>query len=374
MFIHTGLLQKARTPEQVIGVIAHETGHIAGGHLSRLNQAMKSATAESIIGAILGTAAIIAGAGEAGSALILGGQEAAQRSLLSYSRAQEGSADGAAVKYLDSVGITSEGFLQFFKILKKNSYSSTSEQNPYTRSHPLTSERISFVENHVKASPFTGKRVPEALQHMHNRMRAKLDAYLYAPEHTFRIYPVADKSLLARYARAMAYHRSSQMDKAVAEIESLINEYPDDAYFAEFLGQIYFENGMAEKALPYYQKAVSEVPQSPLILRAAGRTYLEIGDPGALEQAISLLEQSLKYERDSAFTWRQLAIAYGKNGQTALADLALAEEAYLKRNYSEAIFLAGRAEKELKTGSKKWIEAQDLRLISERLLKKSNTR
>lgn len=374
LFINTGLLQRCRTPEQVIGVIAHETGHIAGGHLSRLKQKMTGASAESILGYILGGAAILAGQPGAGTAIITGGQDMAMRSLLRYSRTEEGSADQAAVKYLESTGVSSKGLLQFFEILKKEELTKSSDQNPYVRSHPLTSERISFLKSHVETSDLSDKRVPKLLQLLHARVRAKLDAYLLPAAHTLRLYPSGDKSVPARYARAQAYHLDSQLEKALTEINSLIDEFPDDPYFHELKGQIFFENGKLDEAIPAYEKAVEILPNSSLLLLALGRSYLETEDETRLPKAIELLENTVKVDKQSGFIWRQLGIAYGRAGRMAESSLALAEEAYIGRRYKDALFLAARAEKDLKTGSRQWIQAQDLRLSAERLLKKQQQR
>lgn len=372
LFIHTGLLQRARTPEQVIGVIAHETGHIAGGHLARLRQKMQGASPESIIGYILGGAAVLAGRADAGAAMVMGGQDMALRSLLQYSRTEEGSADQAALTYLDKAGVSAIGLQQFFEILERNSLSSASGQNPYLRSHPLTSERISFVKQHVSQSPLKDKRVSDHFIEMHERMRAKLDSYLLSPTHTMRIYPPNNTSIAARYARAQAYHKDNQLDKAIATIDGLLEDRPNDPFFHELKGQIYFENGQMEPAIQAYEKAVELLPNHPLLLLALGRAYQESGNPDYLPQAINLLEQATARDGTSSFVWRQLGIAYGRAGRMAESSLALAEEAYLQRRYKDAIFLAGRAEKDLKTGSPQWIQAQDVRMAAERLLKKKN--
>jgi predicted Zn-dependent protease len=372
LFIHTGLLQRARTPEQVIGVIAHETGHIAGGHLARLRQKMQGVSAESILGYVLGGATILAGQAGAGTAIMMGGQDAAQRSLLHYSRTEEGSADQAATKYLDKAGISSKGLLEFFKILKKDEATKTAEQNPYVRSHPLTAERLSFLEKHVADSPLSNKRLPPTYQEMHQRVRAKLDAFLLPPAHTMRLYPLGDTSLPARYARAMSYHQDSQMDKALTEIDGLLAEHPTDPYFHELKGQIYFENGYLKEAVKSYEKADELLPNTPLIQIALGRSYIEQNDPKMFEKAIDILEQAVRVEKDSSFAWRQLGIAYGKADKMPESSLALAEESLLQRRYKDANYLAARAEKGLKTGSPQWLQAQDIQMTAERLLKKQN--
>lgn len=370
LFLNTGFLKKTRTPEQVIGVIAHESGHIAGGHLARLKDKMESFSPESILGYVLGGAAILAGKSDAGGALIFGGQQMAQRSLLKYSRTEEGSADQAAVTYLDRAEISSKGLLDFFKILKRAEGVNSSDQNPYIRSHPLTQERINFLSSHVKASPLGQKKLGADYQEMHARMVAKLDSYLLSPTHTLRIYPLGDNSIAARYARAQAYHKDNDIDKAISEIDNLINERPKDAYFHEMKGQFHYENGHITEAVEAYETALELAPDTPLINQALAKAYIESGEHEQILKAIPLLEYTTRHEPRNSFAWRQLGIAYGKTQQMAKSSLALAEEAYLRRQYKEAIYLAGRAEKDLKTGSPDWLQAQDLRLSAERLLKK----
>lgn len=374
LFIHTGLLQRARTPEQVIGVIAHESGHIAGGHLSRLRQKMQGVPAESILGFILGGVAAAAGEPSAGAAIMFGGQTAAQRSLLSYSRMEEGSADQAAMKYLDEIKLTSKGLLEFFEILKQDETRKTAEQNPYIRSHPLTGERIAALRSHVEESPNSKNILGPEYREMHARMRAKLDSFLLPPAHTLRLYPIGDDSIAARYARAGAYHKDGQMEMALKEIDSLLAEKPNDPYFHELKGQIYFENGQLNEAVTSYEKAVELLPRQPLLLLALGRSYLEQNDPQKLDNAIKMLEATVISDPEYAFAWRQLGIAYGKANMMPESSLALAEEAFLQRRYKDSQFLANRAENGLKVGSREWLQAQDIRLTSERMLKKQQNR
>lgn len=371
IFLHTGLLQKSKTPEQLIGVIAHETGHIAGGHLARIRERMKGVSAESILGYVLGGAAVLAGQPGAGSAIIVGGQDMAQRGLLNYTRGHEGAADQAALNYLDRMEITSRGLLEFFEIMKDQELVSSQDQNPYIRSHPLTSERIVAMKAHVENSAFKDNRVPDLWIERHARMRAKLDAFMFPIEHTLRIYPEIDKSLSARYARAMGYHEAGQMNKAVSELASLIEDRPQDPYFHELLGEVYFENAYITEAISAFETANSLAPNTPLIEVQLARAFLATEDPQTYPRAIELLERSVQEERTSGFFWRQLAIAYGKSDRMAESSVALAEEAYLQRRYEDAIFLAERGQKDLKEGSHLWLRAEDIRLAAERLQKKA---
>ena len=90
-------------------MIAHETGHIAGGHLSRTMQAQQNAGISSIAGVLLGAAAAVAGAPQLGTAIIAGGATVAQSGFLKFSRGQEQAADQAAVTYLRALQMSPRG-------------------------------------------------------------------------------------------------------------------------------------------------------------------------------------------------------------------------------------------------------------------------
>ena len=364
LFINTGLLTKSENARQVIGVIAHETGHISGGHLSRIREAMKRSSAQSILAFVLGGMAAATGRGDIGAVIIQGGQEVGRRNFLQYSRTQEGSADAAAMRFLDATGQSSKGLLEFFQILGDQELLSASRQDPYYRSHPLTRERIKAVENHVLQSSNSSKPEPADFGIRHRRMKAKLQAFLEPPTYTFRRYKKTDTSVESRYARAIAYYRRADLDHALPLVDGLIAEQPDDPYFRELKGQILFENGRNSEAMAPYRKSVELNPGSSLLQRDLARVLIEANDPALLEEAIKHLLVSLGVDRTDTLSWRQLAIAYGRQKKTAESSLALAEEALLNGKSENAIFHAGRAEKLLPEGSRGWLQAQDILLIA----------
>ncbi len=367
LFLNTGLLTKSENASQVIGVIAHETGHISGGHLSRIRDAMKASSAQSILAFVLGGAAIIGGRGDVGAAVIQGGQELGNRNFLQYSRTQEGAADAAAMKYLEATGQSSRGLLEFFEILGDQELMSVSRQDPYYRSHPLTRERVQAVENLVSKSAYSN--IPESADFAirHRRMKAKLLAFLESPTYTFRRYQETDLSIESRYARAIAYYRRGDLVHALPLIDGLIAEQPDDPYFHELKGQVLFENGRNDEALPSYQKAATLNPKSSLLRRDLARVQIEANNPALLDQAIANLLASIDQDRTDETSWRQLAIAYGRQGKIAESSLALGEEALLQGNVKNAIYHAGRAEKLLPEGSRGWLQAQDMLVAARNL-------
>ncbi len=367
LFINSGLLTQAADVGEVIGVIAHEAGHIAGGHLSRTHDALAKSSAQNIIAMVIGGAAALAtGRGDVGAVVAAGAGQTGLRNFLAYSRTQEASADQAALRILDATGQSSRGLLNFMERMSGQELLSPKRQDPYLRTHPLTRDRIITLRNHVETSEHADSLPPAALQLMHDRVRAKLFAFLSLPRETFRRYPEDDASVAARYARAIAYYRRPDLAKALPLIDGLIAEDPDDPYFHELKGQMLFENARPREALVAYEAAARLLPQSPLILRDLGRVQLALEDPSLLEPAITNLRVALMREPESAFTWRQLAIAYGRNGQMAESYLALAEEALLLGRKGDALYHATRAEKDLVPGSPGWLKARDIQQASGR--------
>lgn len=361
LFLHTGLLMRTENPGQLIGVIAHEAGHIAGGHLTRIHQAMKDATATNILALILG-GLVAAGAQrtDMGTAVMMGGQSVGMRTLLRYSQVQESSADQAGFKFLDHTGWSAEGTLEFLRIIESQDVLSMDRQDPYMRTHPLTRDRLMAVEAHIKRSSSTGREFPPEFGELHRRMRAKLFAFIQRPQVTLKRFRADDLSVEARYARAIAYFRLLDMQKAQPLIDGLIAERPNDPYFHELKGQMLFERGHLAEALAPYQEAVNLMPSSALLRGDLAKVQVELNDPALLDSAIANLKVAVQREGDVPLNWRRLAIAYGRNGEQGLSALALAEEALLQGKKDIARYQAGKAENLLPMGSRGWLQAQDI--------------
>ena len=368
IFINSGLLMRSRDPLEVMGVIAHETGHIAGGHLARTQDALRTASIESIIAAVLGAAAAVVGGGDVGAAVIAGGGSMAQRSFLQYSRGQESAADQAGVSYLERSGYSSRGLLDFMGVLAGEEALLPGNQDPYLSSHPLTRERIDSLQNFVEhKSRFSDKPAPPELVALHGRMVGKLIGYLEPLGRVLRRYPDTDQSLEARYARAIAYYRASDTNKGLALVDQLLAEYPDDAYFHELRGQILFENGRIAESVDSYQKAVDLDPTEPLLRLGLAQSQLETERPELANPALAQLEEVVRREPRNGFAWRLLAIAYGRTDQLGMAALALGESALARNNAAEARAQADRAIRILPENSPAWLRAQDIKRAAKRL-------
>ncbi len=364
MFIHTGLIMALDTPNELSGVLAHETGHLADGHLVRMKDGIRAASVPLILSMVLGVAAMAAGAGEAGSAILMGGQQIAQRTFLSFSRTQESAADQAGIRYLAATKQSGRGMLGVFKRFENQEILSDQRRDPFAQSHPVAGDRMSALQSLVEASPYRDvKDSPEA-QYAYDMLRAKLRGYIERSDVTLRRYPLSDTSKPARYARAMAYFRQPDMQKALAEMESLLKDEPENPHFLEMYGQINVEMGRVEQGIKPYSEAVKILPDAPLLRVALGAAMLGTENPQYTQPAIKELQASIDLERDNAFAWYELAQAYARLGQTARAELATAERYFALYAFPQAIQFAGRAQRQLPPGSTDWQRASDIIAVS----------
>ncbi|MDI9637905.1 M48 family metalloprotease [Geitlerinema splendidum] len=324
--MNTGLILKANSALQVIGVFAHETAHIADKHILRGIDAYEKALWQNMLGTMLGGAvAAAAGRTDVGAAIMMGSQDMTERGLLKFSRTQEGSADQGAARFLDSLGYSSRGALEFMEILRKEDLLSEQYLDPYVLTHPLVSERVDFFRSHVSKSPHANAKLPQKFEDNFKRIQVKIAAFTQSPAKTLSQLDPTDTSLLARYGRAIAYFQSSQIPEALKEVDSLLREYPEDAFFWDLKGQILFESGKIKESLTAFEKAVHLRPDIPLLRVSLAHALIESNDPTKEEQAFGELSRARTDEGDNPFIHRLLAVYYGKSGKTGLAALSLAE-------------------------------------------------
>ncbi len=362
MFINTGLLMQAKDPSVIIGVMAHETGHIVNNHLIRLRAAIEEAQVRQIITFILaGAAAVAARDGRAGAAVASLGQRITAGTLFHYSQGMESEADDFAFRILDRMHITSKGLESLLEGLSHQEALLSSMQDPYLRSHPLTPERLQEVRNHMAHSPYTNTPIPKRLMVMHARMRAKLRGFILPPEQVRSIYAGKEKTAEARYALAVAYHRDGRTDRALALIDSLIHEAPHDAYYNELKGQILMESARIPQAVDAYRIAVKLAPNEPLIHAEYAHALLQTHTEAHNREAVTNLIYATR--RDSTFPlgWRLLAVAYGRLREIGKASVALAEYYLLVGNKREVRLNIQRAERHLHRGSPAWRRIQDIK-------------
>jgi predicted Zn-dependent protease len=367
IFVNGGALMDSETPNQIIGVLAHETGHIAGGHLARLREALAAATTQSIIAMILGVGAMVAagrsgasGMGQAGAAAIAGPTTAIQNSMFSYMRAQEDQADRAAVKFLTATGQSAKGMHETFKRLADQLLYQNRYINPYMQSHPMPSERVAALEGMAKASPYWDHKDPPALQLRHDLVRAKLYGFLERADQVARRYPPSDTSLPARYARAIASYRFSEARGALSQIDALIQVQPQNPYFYELKGQALLEAGRPADAVAPLRHATQLAPNPALIQIMLGQALVATRDRGRLDEAVSILQAAVNREPESPEGYSQLAMAYGQKNDLARADLASAQAAFVRGDVKTAREIATRAKTRFPVGSPGWVKADDL--------------
>lgn len=364
MFIHTGLILESDRPNMLIGVIAHETGHMAGGHLSQKQAALSGAATSTIVSTILGIGAIAAGAGDVGMAVLAGGQSVAQRNFLQYSRIQEASADQAAITYLDRVGWSGRGMMDTFALFHGQEVLSERQQDPYVRSHPLPADRLSSLEERVLNSPHADAKDPEEWIDQFNMVKAKLYGFLDRPDLTFRRFPSTDTSLPAHYARAVAHHRRGDLARATAELEPLIAALPQNPWVVELHGQILFESGKIEESITPYRRAVELAPDAPLLRVGLAQSLIATEDRAKTVEALEQLAIARRSDNENSMAYHQASVAYARLGDYGNAELSTAERFYVIGQLPRAQQHARRAQSELPSGSPGWLRAQDI--LSER--------
>ncbi len=364
IFINAGALFDAKTPGEVIGVFAHETGHLAGGHLLKLREQLATAQTASVVALLLGVGAAVAGArsgsGNVGAAAIMAPQSAIQRSLLAYVRTQEDQADHAGVKFLNATGQSSRGMLELFKRLSSDSLFNSRYIDPYMQTHPLPAERVAALDTLARSSPYFDVKDPPDLQARHDLMRAKLSGFLERPDTVARRYPLGDHSLAARYARAISAYRHTDLRQAIAQIDGLIQSQPGNPYFYELKGQALLEGGRATEAVAPLRQAVQLAHGAPLIQIMLAQALIGTNNPKLAEEAVAMLRSALLREPEAPEAYSQLAMAYGRKGDLAQADLASAQAAFARGDLKTARQLASRAKTRLPIGTPAWVRADDI--------------
>ena len=366
IFINAGALFDAKTPNEVIGVFAHETGHLAGGHLQRLREQLASAQTASIIALLAGIGAAVAGSragaggGDIGMAAIMAPQQAIMRTVLSYVRTQEDQADHAGVKFLNATGQSPRGMVELFKRLSSESLFNSRYIDPYMQTHPMPAERVAALETVAKASPYWDRKDPPELQLRHDMMRAKLSGFLERPDTVARRYPAADHSLPARYARAISTFRNSDLRQAIVQIDSLIQAQPNNPYFYELKGQALLEGGHPSEAIAPLRHAVQLSHNNALIEIMLAQALNATGNAKLSEEAVAMLRSAIIREPEAPDAYSQLAVAYGRKGDLANADLASAQAAFTRGDLKTARQLAARAKTRLPVGSPAWVRADDI--------------
>lgn len=363
VYVHSGLIGAADHVSEVQGVIAHELGHITGGHIIRNDEGARPATGITILSLLLGAAAAAAGAGDAAMGVFMAGQQAALGKYLAFSRAQESSADAAGAQFLSKAGISGRGSIDFFKKLQNQEFRygfTRNADSEFYSSHPMTADRLTTLQDTYEHDPAWNKPEDPVLQARFLRVKAKLYGYLAEPQATLNAYPEYLNDVPAHYARAYAYHKEAFMDKALAETQAILKQQPNDPYALELEGQILLESGHPADALEPLRRATALTNNEPLIATTFGHALLATENKANFDEAEKILRTSIARDRENPFAWYQLGVVYEAKGDTARARLASAEQQLMYLELPEAMRNAEAAEAALPKGSADWLRAQDI--------------
>jgi predicted Zn-dependent protease len=367
MFVNAGTIIQTETPNELIGVLAHETGHIVNEDVAHLTQQMEDTKAALLIGSLLGVGAAAAGAASgqqgvagAGTTILSAGSSIAERSLLSFRREQESAADRNAIKFLNATGQSGAGMLATMKRLADQNLLISQSINPYMQTHPLPRDRVIQLEALIAKSPYTNAKDPPDLQRRHDLVRAKLVGFTWTSDKVLRRYPISDQSLPAKYARAILAYRTGKPDAAQKQIDALIAASPNDPYFYELKGQSLLETGNQGGAVTAFRKAVALAPNSSILKILLGQAIIAGDKASSAAEVVKLLVPALQKEPDMSIGYRSLARAYALANDIPMAQLATAQGLFVEGNYGEAREQARRAQAKLKQGSPAWLRADDI--------------
>jgi len=364
VYIHSGLLVRADNANQLQGVIAHELGHVAGGHIIRIGEGAKAATGITLLSLVLGAAAIAAGAPDAGMGIIMAGQRAAMGNFFAFTRAQESASDLAGASYLAKAGFSGKGSLDFFKKLQNQEYRlAVYARDSYDRTHPLSSERIESLTQIYKKDAAWDRPTDPAIEARFQRVKAKLVGFVNS-KNAVTVYPESDQSVPGHYARAYAYHLGAYPEKALAEADALLTAAPTDPFFLELKGQILLESGRPKDAIPVLRQSVAAAPDQPMISVMLGHALIATEEPKNFAEAKSVLKTAVNRDNDNPFAWMQLGVVYDREGDRPRAALATAERNNLQGEPKLALASARMAMAGIPRGTPDFIRAQDIALVS----------
>ncbi|WP_291002088.1 M48 family metalloprotease [Hyphomicrobium sp.] len=372
VFVHTGTLMQANSPNEVIGVIAHETGHITGGHMAALRSRIAKDQTRALLAQILGIGLIVAGGvaggdngnslGGAGQGVLFGGNEVIMRSLLAERRQQESAADQAGLGFLNATKQSGRGMLATFERFAQQEYISDAQKDAFARSHPLSTDRLARLRKLVETSPYFGVKDSPELQLRHDLMRAKLSGYLEKPSVVFNRYPATDQTLPARYARALArFFQGGQgaLEAALADVDGLLASRPDYPYFWEVKGDLLMRAGRTREAIPFLRQALKLDPGASLIRVQLAGALQEDQSEAAVNESVVLLRKSLIDDENSR-AFRLLANSYYKQGKRPEADAMIAQAYFLEGDLKQAQLFAKRAQTKLRSGTPEWLKNDDI--------------
>ena len=341
IFITTELLVKTNSIDQIAGVIAHEIGHITGGHLSKRYNAYGDSIFTSVISSILAVGAIAAGAPSAGSAILMGGEHIRQQQILSFSRNQESFADQAAINLLKKSNYSVKGLYEVFEILEKKER--FSKINPYNRTHPLSIERKRVIENHIDINNETKSNIE--LNERYKLIKAKLIGYTAKKEIFHIYYPDNKNTIESWYAKSVHYYLNGDIQKALMYIDKCIKSNKENPYFYELKGQILYENGKSLSAISNYQEALKYKSNEKHFYLAISKAIYAQKDTELYDEGISFLKKYIEEEDFPIEAWHYLGLYYGKMGKYTLSSLALTEKFLLLNDIKNAKLQLQKAKK-----------------------------
>ncbi len=365
MFIHLGLWDAAANADEMMAVISHEIGHIAGGHITQTyweQQKLNNYALTSLAFAL--PLALITGEVPVFGSLALGSTDATQKVSLEMMRQRENVADQSALTLIERAGYSPYGMVTFLQKMaerEKGLGLRSTSQAAYLRTHPLSTERSARIARLYAASPLPnrGVHLDESLQELHRRAQAKARALLDLPQAGpgIDLAPGTDpgpdsdagsvpaaagsspRTDIARvYGRAHELSLKRRYEQALELVETqLLTQEPDNVFFLELQGDLYVQLGQIQEAIQLYVQILEKAPWAGLVhtklaVALLDRYDTQTPDPALLTQAEQALVRAESLGIVTRFNFVQQARLYDRQGRVGEREIARAYSAFIDRN------------------------------------------
>lgn len=347
---HTGLIVSAESESEVASVMGHETGHVLQRHLARQMDKQTTNTMIALAGMVLGALAMSRNP-QAAAGIMQGGQAAAINNQLSYSRDAEREADRIGFQILDASGYDVNGAPGFFQRLQKITGIMDKGVPSYVRTHPLTTDRISDMQDRVRTvSP---KNIPISPEFYFVKARARMEqsgtsSGMYDLKNTFdglSKQPQIGKQLEGFYGLALIDQRQGKIDQAEANLQQARSLFQKaisqgSANQKQSLSlditssELALAKGKNEEALQIAQSTLKAYPQSYAAGAAMVNAELKMGKTN---DAITWLKARTRAQPNEIVWWSLLSKSYDQAKNLPMRHYALGEKYALEGAWPSAI-------------------------------------
>ena len=345
IFINSGLLEAVKSEEEIAGIIGHEIAHVVCRHISQNIDRAPKINLATLAGIAAGIFLGAAGAGDVGSAVVLGSMAAGQSAMLAYSREDELQADQLGLVYLYDSGYGGEGLLNSLNTIRSEQWFGTDQVPNYLMTHPASEDRMANIDVWLEGNQIPEQKRfhpdPEAFHMMQATLTGKYGNESGALKRLGAQLRAAPEDPIANYGYALILARVGKRQEAIGYFLKALEKKALNPYILGELGRVYFQEGDYNKALRLLESAVAMGPSDPDAMFFLGRTYLELAQ---YEKAADILGKLIKKHPDFTEVYYFLGTAQGKQGDMENAHFHLGVFSARRGKLKSAAFHLERAQ------------------------------